>query len=96
MSLTFSVTFLDFLDLKHAECRLNRFKRPAAVIKQTIVHVIFFVSDKKILFHLLYFVFFFIYISFLTKMPTQVFVDNVKWRIFIALWTSVRHALRKM
>ena len=36
MSLTFSFIFLDFLAFKHEECRLKRFKRPAAVIKQTI------------------------------------------------------------
>ena len=33
MSLAFSFTFLDFLVFKHAECRLKRFKRPAAVKK---------------------------------------------------------------
>ena len=33
MSLTFSFIFLDFLAFKHEECRLKRFKRPAAVIK---------------------------------------------------------------
>ena len=33
MSLAFSFTFLDFLVLKHANCRLTRFKRPAAVKK---------------------------------------------------------------
>ena len=33
ISMTFSITFLDFLAFKHAECQLKRFKRPAAVIK---------------------------------------------------------------
>ena len=33
ISLTFSFTFLNFLAFKHVECRLKRFKRPAAVIK---------------------------------------------------------------
>ena len=33
MSLTLSITFLNFLVFKHAECLLKRFKRPAAVIK---------------------------------------------------------------
>ena len=33
MSLAFSFTFLDFLVFKHAECRLKRFKRLAAVKK---------------------------------------------------------------
>ena len=33
ISLAFSFTFLDFLVFKHAECRLKRFKPPAAVKK---------------------------------------------------------------
>ena len=33
ISLVVSFTFLDFLVFKHAECRLKRFKRPAALKK---------------------------------------------------------------